>query len=168
MRKIIIIALCCTAVALGGFAGYKWYGVRKQNHLISLAQHYLAKSDGQKALLCLQLVLSSNPNNLDAVRMMANLSGAAQSPTALMWRKRVAELNPDSLEDQLSLVQAAIIFRDYNTASNALASVSVEGQKTAAFQNVAGTVAEAANHMAEAEAHFSEALRLEPTNRLSS
>jgi predicted Zn-dependent protease len=165
MRKIIIIAVCCVAVALGGYAGYNWYVVRKQNHLISLAQQYLANSDGQKALLCLQVVLRSNPNNLAAVRMMAILSGAAQSPSALMWRKRAAELNPGSLEDQLSLVQAALILHDYNTATSALASVSGEGRKTAAFQNVAGTVAEAANNMAEAEAHFSEALRLEPANQ---
>jgi tetratricopeptide (TPR) repeat protein len=165
MRKIIIIAVCCVVVATGGYAGYKWYVVRKQNHLISLAQQYMANSDGQKALLCLQLVLRSNPNNLAAIRMMANLSGAVQSPSALMWRKRVAELNPDSLEDQLSLVQTALILRDYNTATKALAAVSVEGRKTAAFQNVAGTVAEAANNMAEAEAYFEEALRLEPTNR---
>ena len=57
------------------------------------------------------------------------------------------------------------MFSDFNSASNALASVTVEGKKTATFQNLAGAVAEASGHLTEAETYFSEALRLQPTNQ---
>jgi tetratricopeptide (TPR) repeat protein len=162
MRKLIVIFICCIVVLLGGYVGYHWYKVKKQNHLIGMAQQFLAKSDNQKAFLCLQLVLHSNPNNVEAIRMMADLAGS-RAAIALPFRKRVVELNPNSTDDKLSLAQTAIILGDYNLATNTLESVSAEGKKTASFQNVAGTVAESAGQLAEAEAHFSQALRLEPT-----
>ena len=150
------------AVLLVGYAGFHWYQNRKQTNLINLAQFHLAKSDPQKAQLCLKMVLSSNPNNLKAVRMMADLTSTTRNPEALTWRKRVVELNPESMEDKLSLAQTAMILGDFNSASNALASVNAAGQKTAAFQNVAGAGAEAAGRLAEAEAHYIEAARLDP------
>ena len=127
----------------------------------------LAKSDARNALLCVQQVLRSDPRNLDATRVMAGLSGAARSPSALIWRSRVVELNPRSLDDRLALAQTAMMMRDYATATNALEGVDQAGKNTAAYHNIAGAVAAAANQLAEAEAHFLEATRLEPQNPIS-
>jgi cytochrome c-type biogenesis protein CcmH/NrfG len=165
MRKIIVIFIFSVAILIGGYAGFRWYKVRKQDHLVNLARQFVRKSDEKNALLCLQLVLRANPNNLSAVRMMADLADAAHAPSAVALRQRVVTLNPNSLDDKLSLVQTAIVLHDYVVATNTLASVSADGRKTAAFQNVAGTVAEAANQIAEAEAHFQEAAHLQPTNQ---
>jgi Flp pilus assembly protein TadD len=166
MRKTLVIILCCLVVLLAGYVGYRGYKVWKQTHLMSLAQEFLARSDRQNALLCVQLVLRSNPQNIDAARMMANLNEAARSPGALLWRNRVVELNPASVEDKLALAQTAIIFHDYASATNALAAVSADGKKTVAYHNVAGTAAAVANQMADAEAHFLAAARLDPTNQV--
>jgi predicted Zn-dependent protease len=165
MRKIIIVIVCCVALMLAGYAGYQTYKVRKENHLISLARQFLAESDVQNTMLCLQLVLRSNPNDVEAVRLMADLYDSVHSPNALPWRNRVVELNPDSLDDRLSLAQTAILLGDYALATNTLAAVSVDGKNTAAYQNVAGNVAEAANQLSDAEAHFLQAARLEPDNQ---
>ena len=164
MRKIIILSICCVVVLLAGYAGYQGYKLRKQEHLINLARQFVAKKDAPNAMLCLQLVLRSNPNNVTAARMVADLYDGAHSPNALSWRNRVVQLNPDSLEDRLSLAQTAIVLGDYAASTNALAAVSADDQKTAAYQNVSGNVAAAANQLAEAEAHFLEAARLDPTN----
>jgi Flp pilus assembly protein TadD len=56
------------------------------------------------------------------------------------------------------------MFRDYASATNALEGVDAAGKQTAAYHNIAGTVATAANQSAQAEAHFAEAARLEPQN----
>jgi Flp pilus assembly protein TadD len=95
---------------------------------------------------------------------MAELSEAGRSPGALLWRSRVVELNPRSLDDRLALAQSAMMFRDYALATNALEGVDAAGKKTAAYHNIAGAVAAAANQFAQAEVHFLEAARLEPTN----
>ena len=164
MRKLIIIFLCCTVALLAGYAGYRGYKVWKQNRMMNLARAFAAKGDGRNVLLSVQQVLRSNPQNLEASRMMAALLEAGRSPGALLWRSHVVELNPKSLDDRLALAQSAMLFRDYMVATNALEGVDQAGRKTAAYHNVAGVVAAAANQRAEAEAHFLEAARLEPTN----
>jgi Flp pilus assembly protein TadD len=165
MRKVLLVVLVLGIFALGGgYAGYREYLSLRQAHLIKQAQHYLTKPDVRKALLCLQRVLRSNPRNVEACRLMAELSEAGRSPGALLWRSRVVELNPRSLDDRLALVQSAMMFRDYMVATNALEGVNQAGRKTAAYHNTAGAVAAAANQFAQAEAHFLEAARLEPTN----
>ena len=165
MRKVLLVVLVLGIFALGGgYAGYRGYLSLRQAHLIKQAQHYLAKSDARKALLCVQRVLRSNPRNVEACRLMAALLEAGRSSSALLWRSRVVELNPRSLDDRLALAQSAMMFRDYMDATNALEGVDQAGRKTAAYHNVAGVVAAAANQRAEAEAHFLEAARLEPTN----
>jgi tetratricopeptide (TPR) repeat protein len=164
-RKVLLVVLVLGILALGGgYAGYRGYKSIRQAHLIKQAQHYLTKSDAKKALLCLQRVLRSNPRNVEACRLMAELSEAGRSPGALLWRSRVVELNPRSLDDRLALAQSAMMFRDYELATNALDGVDAAGKKTAAYYNIAGVVASTVGQFAQAEAHFLEAARLEPTN----
>jgi predicted Zn-dependent protease len=131
---------------------------------MSIGHAFLAKSDTRNAVLAVQEVLRSDPNNLDATRVMAQLTDAARLPSALLWRSRVVELNPHSLDDKLALAQTALAMRDYASASNALERVDTEDKKTSAYHNTAGAVAIAANQLAEAEAHFLEASRLDPQN----
>ena len=164
MRKLIIIFLCCIAALLAGYAGYRYFTVLKQNRLMNLAHTFAAKGDGRNVLLSVQQVLRSNPRNVDACRLMAELSEAGRSPGALVWRSRVVELNPRSLDDRLALAQSAMMFRDYALATNALAAVDATGRKTAAYCNIAGEVASTVGQLSQAEADFSEAARLEPTN----
>ena len=164
MRKTFIIIFCCIAVLLTGYVVYRSYNVWKCSHLMGLAHQFLAKSDGRNALLCVQQVLRSDPRNLDATRVMAQLTGAARSPSALLWWSRVVDINPHSLDDRLALAQTASSMRDYATATNALGGVDQASRNTVAYHNVAGAVAIAANQTAQAEAQFTEAARLDPQN----
>jgi Flp pilus assembly protein TadD len=164
MRKTLIVLLCCTAALLSGYAGYRGYKVWKQNHMLSMARNFLAKSDGRNALLCLNQALRSNPQNIEACRLMAELAEATRSPSALLWRSQVVEYNPKSTEDRLALTQTALAMRDYLTATNALEGVSEAGKNTAPYHNLAGTVAVAGGRLEQAEGHFLEAARLEPQN----
>jgi Flp pilus assembly protein TadD len=164
MRKTVIVLVCCTATLLTAYTGYRGYKVWKRDHMMSLARQFAAKSDARNTLLSLQQVLRSDPRNIEGARMMAQLMEAARSPSALLWRSRVVELNPHSLDDRLALAQTALIFGDYASATNALEGVEAAGRKTATYHNIAGAVASTANLRAEAEAHFLEAARLEPTN----
>ncbi|HUC85589.1 MAG TPA: hypothetical protein VL970_10390, partial [Candidatus Acidoferrales bacterium] len=165
MWNILLLVLTLGILASGGgYFGYRAYLSARQAHLINQAQLYLAKSDVKRALLCLQRVLKSNPRNVEACRLMGELSEAVRSPGALIWRSRVVELNPGSLDDRLALAQSALMFHDYALATNSLAGVGATGKKTAAYYNIAGAVATTVGQLTQAEADFSEAARLEPTN----
>jgi cytochrome c-type biogenesis protein CcmH/NrfG len=164
MRKIIIVLSSCIVLLLLGYTSYRGYQVWKQSHGMAMAKAYYAKADMRNTILSLQQVLNTNPRNIEACRMMAGLTEAARSPAALVWRQRVLELNSKSFEDRLALAQAAIIFQDYPLATNALAGVADADKKTAAYHNIAGSMALVEGKPAEAEAHFSESVRIDPSN----
>lgn len=164
MRKLFIVVLCCVAVLLTGYAGYRGYKVWKNKHLMSMGREFLAKSDERNAALSAQEVLRSDPKNVEATRIMAALAQEAHSPSALLWRSRVVELAPNSLPDRLALAETALSAKDFMTAANTLEGVDAAGKETAAYHNIAGLLAASTGHAEEAEKHFLEVARLEPQN----
>src|ERR1039457_510870 len=165
MKKILVVGLILGVLLLaGGYAGYRGYVSIRQARLVKQARTFLDQANGKKALLFLQRALRYNPKDVEACRLMAELNEAGRSPSALLWRNRVVELNPSSTDDRLALARTAMMLRDYATATNALEGVDPAGKKTASYHNVAGSVAAAVNQSAQAEAHFLEATRLEPQN----
>ncbi len=163
-KTLLLVVVLGLVLVVGGYAGYRGYKSIRQARLVKQAREYIAKPDPRKALLCLQRALRYNSRDVEACRLMAQLAEAGRSPAALVWRSRVVELNPDSTDDRLTLAQTAMAVRDYASATNALEGVNATGKKTAAYHNIAGAVAAAANQPAAAEAHFLEAVRLEPQN----
>jgi len=164
MRKIILVLASCIVLLLVGYTGYRSYQVWEQKHGLTMASQYFAKSDMRNTMLALRQVLAVNPRNIEACRMMAGLTEMARSPASLVWHQRVLELNPKSFTDRLSLAQAAIIFQEYPLATNTLAGVADTDKETPSYQNVAGSVALMGGKPDEAETHFSESIRLDPTN----
>lgn len=164
MRKIIVIMMSCTLVLLLGYAGYRGFELWKQNHWMSLAKSFAARGDAHSEFLALEQVLNSNSRNVDACRMMADLAQAARSPSALTWRERVVELDPDSSLDHLALAQTAVLARNTATARKALDGVSAADKNTPAYFNVLGTLDVALDQPYQAQADFAQAARLDPSN----
>lgn len=165
LRTILILLVLLGLLGVGGaYAAYKGYKYVRQVRLVKQAKAHLEKAEDRKALLCLQRALRYNNRDVEAARLMAQLLEAGRSPAALVWRSRVVELSPDTRDDRMALVQTALLFRDYSSATNALEGMDEEGRKTAAYHNLAGMAFAAANQVALAEQHFAEAARLEPAN----
>jgi tetratricopeptide (TPR) repeat protein len=165
MKTILVIVSILGLLLLGGgYTGYRGYVSVRQHRLIKQSRTFLAKGNQRKALLSLQRALRYKPKDVEACRLMAELTETSRSPSALLWRSRVVELKPHSLDDRLALAQTALMLRDYASATNALEGVDASGKKTASYHNVAGTVASTVNQLADAESHFLEATRLEPEN----
>jgi len=164
MRKIVIALSACVVILLLGYTSYRGYQVWKQSHGLAMAKGFIAKKDVRSALLALQPVLQANPRNVEGSRLMAALMETEQMPGSLVWRERVVELDPQSLPDRLALAQAAVLQRDYSLATNTLAGVAEPDRKTQAYHSLAGMAALMGNEPLEAEAHFQEAVRLDPAD----
>lgn len=162
MRKTIIIIVSCIVVLLLGYTGYRGYKVWKEKHWLALAKEFAGKADINNEVLSLQQVLTLNPQNVEACRLMANVCEVLQQPLAMDFRQRVVELDPQSLADRLALAQTAMIFGDLSLATNAMAGASAADQKTAGYQNLAGLLATSYGNAAEAQKHFTEAMQLDP------
>ena len=164
MRKLIIGILCFTALLLAGYSGYRSYATWKQNHLMSMARQFAAESDLRNARLSLSELLRMNPRNVEASRLMADIAERDEMSSAAFWRRRVVELAPQSPNDRLALAAIAVKEHDLKTAADALAGMQEAEKNTAAYHTIAGSLDAAANQLAAAEAHFQQAMRLDPQN----
>ena len=167
MRKLFVVILSLCLVFVIGFSGYRAYSIWRDKHFVRMARAFLVKGDSANGLLCLRKALASNPMNLEACRLMADIAESAGSPRAVLWRSRLVELEPNSLTNRLALAWAAVAAGDADLANKALGGVNEAGKKTAGFHKAAGAADLAAKRFSEAEAHFAEAARLEPANPVS-
>jgi tetratricopeptide (TPR) repeat protein len=160
VRILVWSLVGCVVLAACGYGGYRGYKSWRQKRFVKQARQFLESGEERKALISLQRAIRSNAKDVEALRLMAGMAEREGSPAALVWRQRVVDLVPDSMNDRLSLAQNAVMFRDFGIATNALAGVLEADRKTAEFHNVAGAVASTLGQLQEAEAHFAEAARI--------
>lgn len=118
-------------VAALAFAGWKaWqsalprYRTWKQQRALAQAKAFIEKHDAQNAKLALDVALSAVPGNVEATRLAAELLEQVGAAQAVRLRRLVVQMQPDSAEDQAALIYAAMKFRDFNSARDALSSLT--------------------------------------------
>lgn len=146
------------------WGGSKLYGAWQERHALRRAAAFLSGGDAKAAALSARRAFQLNPQNLEAVRMLATIQEAAVLPSALDWRRMAVQMAPSSAADQIALALCALKFAEIPTATKALAEVG-EGDKTAAYYAAAGQLAEAQNKLPEAREHWMRAMQLAPDKK---
>ncbi len=167
LRKLFIFAVVFAALMGAAWLGRLGYHDWQDECLVRQARRFLSQSDLMNAALCLQKAVGSNPKNVEACRMFADLAESGHSRNAVFWRRRVAELEPGVAQDKFAWAKTAIMAGDLASANQALAAVDAAGRTTAEFHKTLAALAWALNQFSEAETNFQEAVRLEPTNLVS-
>lgn len=157
-------ATALTLLVLFALAFRKFYPPARNAHLLRVAKVFAKNAQLRPATLSLQQILVSDPRNLDAVLMMAELAEASNSPQTLVWRKRVVQIAPESFRYRVDWIKAALKMGEVALAAEGLATVDEAGRRTAVFHHLAASIAIAWNHVSEAEQHAAYALKLEPDN----
>lgn len=169
MRKIIIVAFVLALLAAGGWLALPAYRAYKERRFAGQAQNAWAQKEHRKALLSARQALVLNSNNLAAMRVMADLADLSRSPQTIGWRRRIAELEP-SLENHAALTLCALRYEQppFALAARLFADLAaLDGASNAvAFHLVGAQLALRQNRVRDAENHFEQAIRLEPTNDL--
>src|SRR5260370_39734385 len=96
MKKPSVIAglvVFASLLVLGFFArpAYRHYQERRS---LEQANGFFARGDFSNASLSARQALQSNPRNLDACRVMAQLAPRSRSPHLLDWLRRIVDLEP--------------------------------------------------------------------------
>jgi Flp pilus assembly protein TadD len=154
------LGLLAVAAALGRAA----YRHQKELRDQAQATTFLARDDYRSALLSAREVLLLNPTNVPACRVMAALADLAHSPATLDWQRRVVETEP-SVENELQLAAAGLHYQNPPFPLTTQILAEFAATNLVSYQVVAGSLALGTHRLAEAEAHFEIAARLEPTNR---
>lgn len=161
---MLIFAAIVAMVGICLWLGPSRYRAWKHDRLLRQARSYLEKSDFRNAALSVRRAWMSKPSSVDAARMTAQMAEAAGSPGAIALREKVVELEPDVLQNRLDWAAIALRMGDFTAATKALESVGESDRNNPTFQKASAILATGRGRMSEAEAHFLEAARYEPTN----
>lgn len=167
------VIVCLTGMLLGFLSwryGLPWYRSRTLARYCREMETYMRSRDYSRAGIRARQVLETDPANRMANAVLADIADLVQSPAALYWRRRVANLFPDST-NQLALASTAL--RDeafpFSTAQDALEKARLAGGGLDVHL-IAGALAVRQNLLTEAERHYKNALVVapeDPTARLS-
>jgi tetratricopeptide (TPR) repeat protein len=166
-RRALWVVVALAVLGAIAWAGPKAIRRWQFRRYLEQAQEFKAKSDLRNASLCLRKAILKDVNSVEAARLMAELLASANSPAAVSWREKVAELEPNQAQNWLDLAQAALQQGDLNTAKRALETVGPDGRNRAAFPKLSGILAQGQGDSQEAEKQLEEALRREPANAVT-
>jgi len=147
------------------WCGHDLYARWQERRLFRRAVVALQHGDDATASLAARAILELNPTSASAARIMAELAEHAGERSALDWRRKVAQLDPQSVDDALALVRSAVRFNDLGTAERGLASVPERARTTAPYHEAAARLAQAKHQDDQAETEWNEALRLRPNDK---
>ena len=164
--KYWIIVGVVVILVLAVFPGRSVYRHFKEKHGVEQARAFLARGDYRNAFLSVRQAWMVNSNNVEVCRIMAELNYAAHSPATLDWCQRLVKLSP-AITNKLLLASAGLQFQGppYPLTTQVLDDLSASAAGMPEFQIASAELDMNLHRLAEAEAHFEAACRLEPTNR---
>jgi predicted Zn-dependent protease len=163
-RKALIFAVVMAVLAAGGWFGRKAYKKVTERRLLSQARQCMEKKEWRNAGLSLERALQVNPVSAEASELLGDLFETEGVPSALSWRIRAAQLAPHRTEYRLAWAKTAIKVHELASAKAALDGLDATEKTTVDYHKLAGALAWAMKDGAEAELHYTEALRLEPSS----
>jgi len=167
MKKLVTFSILLIALVAVGWLARPLYRAHKEKKFAAQANSALAKKEYRNALLSAQQVLVLNSNNITACRVMADLADLSRSPLAMVWRRRVAEIEP-TVTNRIVLATCALRFEQppFPVASQIVKEIGNSAQNDVAFHLLSAQLALRQNRPADSEKHFEQAIRLQPTNEL--
>lgn len=158
------IAACLLAVALIGGGLYRGYTTWRNRHLEAQALQFAAHGDLSSAVLTARQLLAIQRDNNIALHLMAELADQTRSAEAVEWRKAIAALRPDDINEQLALARTALRFNQFDLASRVLRNVATVAAQMPLYHELRGGVALAQGNTSEAEEHFAAAVAADAGN----
>jgi thioredoxin-like negative regulator of GroEL len=171
-RRTILIRWIITGVVVVGLVG-TWLGYRpllrryhgwKQQRALTQAKEFIEQQDFPSARLSLNVALTAVPGDTQALRVAAELLEQVGSPEAMILRRRLVQLEPESLNDRVSLINSALRYRDINAARDALRDMPLSQTDEPAAIKVALAFALATENHPIADALYDRLKRIEPDN----
>ncbi len=164
-KPLLYCAIIVALVAAAWLSRPLYRNWKKQRYL-SQAVAALDRSDYKGAAFSARQVRVLDPSNLAAARVLAEITGRLRSPEVISWRQFIADAEPENPTNLIQLAEAALMFGDNTRAEQALQKISNTNRNSAGFHQAAAMVLAGQRKLAEAEAHFSAAIKLAPTNDL--
>ncbi len=135
-----------------------------QNMHARRAAESLEKGDYARAILDGRKALEFDPLDVETNRIIAKACEAQGSFDAIPWRARLNLIRPGDVENALAWARGTLNAGDSDAAEDALATLKPEDRTSAPYHDLVAQLANARDDIAEAEAHWKEAARFDPSS----
>jgi predicted Zn-dependent protease len=164
--RLLYVVLVLAAVALIGAGGWSAFKSLRQNRAVDRAQNFLTTGDYTQAAMSATWALQQNPKDAQAMRILAEVYASQGLKEEVAWRGRLVDAQPGNLDHRLKWANAALNHGDIATAEKALAELTAEQKKSAAYHEAAGRLAGMLKQGKALETNLAESVRLDPGNEL--
>jgi Flp pilus assembly protein TadD len=147
------------------WGGHDLYNRWQERRLVRRAVYAIEHGDDTTASVAARAVLERKPASAPAARVMAELAEKAGNRAALDWRRKVALLEPRSVEDSLAWARCALQFNDIATAERALSVIEEPNRQRAGYHAVSALIAHARREEDKADTEWAEAVQLAPEEK---
>ena len=158
---LVLLALAAGAYKWKGRAAYRQY---REAAVVTQAEKLLREKKYPDAIIAARRALQLNDSNVPATRIMAEIAELLGARDAILWRSRVALLEPDRVENLNRWAYTALRFNDLATARKALERLPDSARTSLQFHEIAGVLSFNDGRADEAEAHWQAALATSPQN----
>ncbi len=155
---VVFIALC--------WVGRKAYVRWQEKRMVVRAAVAFQKGDYRAAALAAQTVLQFKPKSVPATRILAQVGErVGDRAGAIQGRRKVAELEPKSVDDALDWAMTAQSFNDSAETQRALDHLPAAGKETARYHAIVAVLDHQTGRLDDEMKEWKEALRLDPTEK---
>lgn len=170
-RRLIVWLCALLLLAIVGVLGWRTKGAAmyarwRDDRLLATAETLLQEGKLKDASVAARRLFQQDVGNVRAMRIMAQIAMKLGLRDAILWRSRVADLEPGRIESQVELAQTALVFRDLITARAALDRFPPKERDSLFYHETAGTIYFGLGDHLRSEFHFTKALQFAPTDEL--
>jgi len=166
LRRLLLPLLILVVLCVAAYASYWAYGKlkgRQSRHLTKMAMEYLQKNKVAEAEMSLETAVRLEPNNAEALRVLARLQGATgKGAQSLETWQKLAASGGITLDDLAQYSMAASREGDQALAER-LANAAAGGGNTALKHVLRGNLLLSKNDIPGAEAEFRQAVEVDTT-----
>jgi tetratricopeptide (TPR) repeat protein len=163
-KKLLIAAAGLLLIAGASYGGWRAYRKWEPPRLARRAHALIEKGDWTNASLTMRHAFSINPGDIPTNRLAAEICEDKGNPEAVVWRRRLVDLESGSLQAVLDCAEAALRFGKPAAGKNALEKVEAAGKADARYHETFGRTLMALGESTRAIEEFAAALRIEPQN----
>ena len=163
LLKIFVTVLCLIfLLGLGGYFSLTAFRTWQVRRLLAEANALVKEGNFERASLDARRVLELDPENADAMRVIARSAESAGVRSAIEFWRRVTEMSGNAEGDVTSWARCAIRFGDASGACKALDRMPEHGKVTAQYHALRSDVALMRHDLAAHERELLEARRIDP------
>jgi Flp pilus assembly protein TadD len=136
----------------------------QQRRLMTAAEAFFKSGDLRSAMISCEQLIQQNPHYISAYPLIIAIYEQANSPQAITWASKLAELSPNDPEALARLAALALKFGETEFAQETLDRLPATAKETATVLSLQAAINLSKGRLSIAESLFHRASQLEPSN----